>query len=145
MPHLGHTAVLVVVMGGSVAAVVVDVWPANKMVLEQDAMYQLGLGLHIYLHIQSPMSLPSHVSMPSPQVWSKLESPALPHFPNQEPPRAQQLRLPDFLTAPHLGHTAVLVAVMDGSAAAVAVVMGGVVAAGVVVMGGGVVIAGIHV
>ena len=32
-------------------------------------------------------------------------SPLSPHLLNQEPPRAQQLSLPDFLVVPHLGHT----------------------------------------
>ena len=32
-------------------------------------------------------------------------SPPSPQFLNQAPPRAQQLRLPDFLRVPHLGHT----------------------------------------
>ena len=38
--------------------------------------------------------------------------PALPQFPNQEPPRPQQLRLPDFSMLPHLRHTALRVAVI---------------------------------
>ena len=42
-------------------------------------------------------------------------SPASPHFLNQAPPRAQQLGLPDFLLAPHLGHAA-LMAVEAGMA-----------------------------
>jgi hypothetical protein len=37
---------------------------------------------------------------------------ALPQFLNQEPPRPQQLALPDFLMVPHLGHTAALVVVV---------------------------------
>ena len=47
-------------------------------------------------------------SMPSDHVCSCLESPALPHFPNQDPPRLQQLLLPDFLMMPHLEHTAIV-------------------------------------
>ena len=43
---------------------------------------------------------------PSSHVWSNWVSPASPQFLNQAPPRAQQLRLSDFLTVPHLGHTA---------------------------------------
>ena len=46
--------------------------------------------------------------MPSPHVCSDVESPSSPHFLNQEPPRAQQLRLPDFLAVPHWGHRALL-------------------------------------
>ena len=34
--------------------------------------------------------------------------PALPQFLYQAPPGAQQLRLPDFLTTPHLGHALLL-------------------------------------
>ena len=51
----------------------------------------------------------SHVFKHSDQVCvcSKSESAGSPHFPNQEPPRAQQLRWPDFWV-PHLGHTVVI-------------------------------------
>ena len=42
---------------------------------------------------------------PSAHVWSTFVSPASPQFLNQEPPRAQQLRLPNFLVIPHLRHT----------------------------------------
>ena len=42
--------------------------------------------------------------MPSPHVWSKLDSSGLPQFLNQAPPRAQQLTFPDFLIAAHLVH-----------------------------------------
>merc|ERR1712232_289153 len=47
--------------------------------------------------------VPLQASMPSFQVCSKLESPILPHFWNQEPPRAQQLSLPALFVA-HLTH-----------------------------------------
>ena len=46
--------------------------------------------------------------MPSTQVCSNRESPASPHLLNQAPPREQQLRLPDFLLKPHLGHCVLL-------------------------------------
>ena len=39
--------------------------------------------------------------MPSYHVWPNFPLPALPQFPNQEPPRPQQLTFPDFLTVPH--------------------------------------------
>ena len=42
--------------------------------------------------------------MPSLHVWSNFVLPAFPQLLNQAPPRAQQLRLPDFLLAPHLTH-----------------------------------------
>ena len=54
--------------------------------------------------------------MPSTHVWSNFESPTSPHFPNQLPPRPQQLRLPALLV-PHLGHAVVaggIVAVSTG-------------------------------
>ena len=41
---------------------------------------------------------------PSTHVCSKFESPISPHFLNQEPPRPQQLSLPDFFMVVHLGH-----------------------------------------
>ena len=43
--------------------------------------------------------------MPSRHVWPNLLFPALPQFPNQEPPCPQQLDLADFFMVPHLGHT----------------------------------------
>ena len=58
--------------------------------------------------MDSVNNLPLQACMPSPHVWPKLESPTSPHFLNQAPPRAQQLRLPDFLVVPHLGHPSVL-------------------------------------
>ena len=42
--------------------------------------------------------------MPSDHVWSSFELPILPQFLNQDPPRPQQLILPDFLIVPHLEH-----------------------------------------
>ena len=47
-------------------------------------------------------------SMPSVHVWSTCVSPASPQFLNQAPPRAQQLRLPNFLVMPHLWHLLLL-------------------------------------
>ena len=54
--------------------------------------------------------------MPAYHVWSSLVLPAPPQCLNQEPPRPQQLCLPDFLMEPHLGHTELLVVVVVGSA-----------------------------
>ena len=61
-------------------------------------------------------------SMPSFHVWSKFVLPVPPQFLNQEPPRAQQLALPDFWMMPHFGHK-----VMTGVVAAVCIIMGGMV------------------
>ena len=47
--------------------------------------------------------------MPSYHVWPSLELPAPPQFLNQEPPRPQQLLLPDFWMEPHLKHTDTMV------------------------------------
>ena len=57
-----------------------------------------------------------HASTPSAHVRSNCESPAYPHFPNQVPPRLQQLRFPDE-RVPHLGHAeaAVVAGVIGGS------------------------------
>ena len=52
--------------------------------------------------------------VPSNHVWSNLESPGLPHFPNQEPPPKQQLRLPDSLFIPQSGHTRLVDVMMAG-------------------------------
>ena len=46
--------------------------------------------------------------MPSFHVWSNVGSLGSPHLLNQEPPRAQQLNVLDFLIAPHLGHSLLL-------------------------------------
>ena len=43
-------------------------------------------------------------SMPSYHVWRYFLLPPLPQFLNQEPPRPQQLALPDFSMTPHLWH-----------------------------------------
>ena len=52
---------------------------------------------------------------PSTHVWSVSELPLIPQFSNQAPPGAQQLSLPDFLRAAHLGHMGVIfVAVTAG-------------------------------
>ena len=50
--------------------------------------------------------------MPSYHVWRSLKLPGLPQFLNQEPPRPQQLLLPDFPMMPHLGHTELMVVVV---------------------------------
>ena len=49
-----------------------------------------------------------HARMPSYHVWSRSAFPALPQCPNQEPPRAQQLSLPDCLIVPHMEHTGLM-------------------------------------
>ena len=45
--------------------------------------------------------------MPSTQVCSNLELPAFPQLLNQEPPKAQQVRMPVFLMVPHSGQAEV--------------------------------------
>ena len=42
--------------------------------------------------------------MPSNHVWPNFESPVFPHLRNQEPPGAQQLNFPLFLSLPHKRH-----------------------------------------
>ena len=51
--------------------------------------------------------------IPSYHVWWTLALPALPQFPDQEPPRPQQLRFPDFLMVPHLRHAELIAVVVD--------------------------------
>ena len=51
----------------------------------------------------------SQAWMPSTHVCPRFALPALPQFLNQEPPRPQQLVLPDFPMVPHLGHTGIAV------------------------------------
>ena len=50
--------------------------------------------------------------MPSYHVWPSLELRALPQFPDQEPPRPQQLGMPDFTVMPHLRHSELMVVVV---------------------------------
>ena len=50
--------------------------------------------------------------MPLYHVCSSLALPALPQFPNQEPPRPQQLAFPDLAIVPHLGHKELVMAVV---------------------------------
>ena len=50
-------------------------------------------------------NLPLQVWMPSAQVCPNFVSPASPHFWNQVPPRAQQLRTQELFIVPHLGQT----------------------------------------
>ena len=50
--------------------------------------------------------------MPSYHVWSRFVLPTRPQVLNQEPPRPQQLTLPDFAMMPHLGHTELTVVVV---------------------------------
>ena len=50
--------------------------------------------------------------MPSDHVCARLELPPLPHVPNQEPPRPQQLNLPDFSMIPHLEHKELIIVVI---------------------------------
>ena len=47
--------------------------------------------------------------IPSYHVWRSFATP--PQFLNQEPPRPQQLLLPDFLMIPHLTHTGLTVVI----------------------------------
>ena len=52
------------------------------------------------------------VRIPSYHVRRSFVLPALPQFLNQEPPRPQQLALPDFSMVPHLAHANLLVVVV---------------------------------
>ena len=60
-------------------------------------------GTHIF-HKQTSNLRCWHALTPSPHVWLYFDSPTSPHFSNQAPPRAQQLRLPDCFIMPHLLH-----------------------------------------
>jgi len=94
VPHLGHTRPIAVVIGSVVtddvcAPAVVDTRPIAVVI-----------GSVVTDDVCAPGS---HAWMPSSHVCSKFSE--FPHFLNQEPPGAQQLRLPDFVLVPHLGHT----------------------------------------
>ena len=54
----------------------------------------------------------SQTRMPSYHVCPRSAFPALTHCPNQEPPRLQQLRFPDFWMMPHLAHTELICVVV---------------------------------
>ena len=51
----------------------------------------------------------SELDLQAWKPWCHVYSPLPPQFPNQEPPRAQQLFVLDFLTMPHLRHTGMIV------------------------------------
>ena len=106
------------VVTGSIFSVVVD------MLLDVNANVFVGVMTEIYLVMPAPIDNFSclaafdcrsmaaldcdhvlHAWMPSYHVWSSLALPTTPQFPNQEPPRPQQLTFPDVLTVPHRGHT----------------------------------------
>ena len=101
---------------------------------------QITIGItHTHVNIESPVSLSLHACHPSDHVWSF--EPGSPQFPYQVPPAAQQLREPDIMLIPHLGHTGpaavvmgdiVSAAVVTGDVVSAAVVMGDVVSAAVV-------------
>ena len=55
---------------------------------------------------------PLQARMPSCHVCSTFTLPKAPQLPNQEPPRPQQLILPDFWVAPHLAHVESMVFVI---------------------------------
>ena len=54
------------------------------------------------------------LAIPSYHVWAKFAFSAFPQLPNQEPPWAQQLNLPDFLMMPHAGQTGLIDVVVTG-------------------------------
>ena len=76
---------------------------------------------YVRCNIRRAASLRLQAWMPCAHVWPKFESPGFPHLLNQVPPRAQQLRLPEFLMVLHLVHTGLTVTMV--SVAAVGVVM----------------------
>ena len=57
-----------------------------------------------------------HDWIPSCHVCSSFALPAAPQFPNQEPPRPQQLIFRDFPIVPHLGHKGLIVVVVPAAA-----------------------------
>ena len=60
-------------------------------------------------------------SKPSYHLCSTLLLSALPQFPNQEPPRPQQLLLPDLPMVPHLGHTETMAVPLAAGVACVSI------------------------
>ena len=108
------------------AGVLIDVLTIGALAevgLNVPAGVMLGVGVNILTEFESmvafscwPMAVLNrnrvlHARMPSTHVCSRFELPALLHFLNQEPPRPQQLILPDLSTRPHLGHTGPIVVV----------------------------------
>ena len=65
---------------------------------------------HVKLSLVNSLS---HACTPSAQVCSKFMSPSSPQVLNQAPPRAQQLRLPDFLIVPQLSHPLLFILTAD--------------------------------
>ena len=54
--------------------------------------------------VEPGVAEPLQAWIPSVHVWSNFVSLAWPQFLNQAPPRAQQLRLPNFVIEPHSAH-----------------------------------------
>ena len=69
-----------------------------------DVVVTAVLALVVMVTAPSAVEMPSHAARPSIHVCSKFDSSGSPHFLNQAPPRAQQLRLPVLAMVPHLGH-----------------------------------------
>ena len=116
IPHLGHTGPAAVVMGDIVSAAVVTGDVVSAAVVMGDVVSAVVVMGDV---VSAVVVLGLQAWMPSDQEWSKFELPGAPHFPYQVPLTAQQLRKPDFLMTPHLGHTALTAVVMGGVVAAV--------------------------
>ena len=105
VPHLGHTAALVVVVTIGF----------DMQTLVNNEREKKPNGRHLVI-ISFELDLRSQASTPSNHLCSTFLLPAPPHFLYQPPPGAQQLIRPDFSNVPHFGHIIVsaTVGVMDG-------------------------------
>ena len=86
-------------------------WYARK--LERQSSVSMTQYPPLCTNCQAPNNVLSQAWMPSIHVWSTCVSPTSPQFLNQAPPRAQQLRLPNFLTVPHLGQAELTIVEVD--------------------------------
>ena len=87
VPHLGH----------AVTAALVDV--VTNVNVDVPVML-----VAVVVAVAALASFLLHAWTPSNHVCSNFGSPAPPQFLNQAAPGAQQVRWPDFLMVPHLGH-----------------------------------------
>ena len=82
--------------------------------------YYTILPLQMCTYTSNAVNSPLQACTPSVHVCSNLESLPSPQFLNQEPPAAQQVRVPVFLMVPHTGQAvSVLAGIGGGGAAAI--------------------------
>ena len=102
------------VLGGLRAGVMIDLEFVLPALLKGSKLFRLA-AFSCWSMAILDCARALQVWMPSYHVWSRFVFPELPQFPNQEPPRPQQLIFPDFSMVPHLRHSGLMVVVVAAS------------------------------